>query len=56
MPIESIVVTSVIIAVIAASIGFFIAALLGVGKSRGQYNRGWNAGRDFAWKHPDLKP
>jgi hypothetical protein len=56
MTIESVILISILVAVIAASIGFFAAALLGVGKSRGQYNRGWNAGRDFAWQHPDLKP
>lgn len=36
-----------------ASIGFIAAALFNVGKSRGQYNRGWNAGRDFARQYPD---
>jgi len=40
-------------ALICGTIGFFGAALLGVGKSRGQYNRGWNAGRDFARKYPE---
>jgi hypothetical protein len=40
--------------VIGASIGFIAAVLFNVGKSRGQYNRGWNARRDFARNHPDL--
>ena len=38
---------------IGAAVGFIAAALFNVGKARGQYNRGWNAGRDFARKYPE---
>jgi hypothetical protein len=50
IPTEAFIIAAVLI---GAFVGFFAAALFNVGKSRGQYNRGWNAGRDFARNYPD---
>ena len=38
----------VLAAVIGSTIGFFAACLISAHKRRGLYNRGWNAGREFA--------
>jgi len=37
--------------VISGSAGFIIASIFATARMRGLYNRGWNAGRDFATRH-----
>lgn len=50
IPVELFILTA---AILGSTIGFITAALLGIGKSRGQYTRGWNAGRNYTRNFPD---